>query len=466
MIENKWLRGRMIGIINPKIKYFIIFILFFLLLSLPITFALEVHLTYDENGNLITGDGKFREYDEFNQLTRVRAGFNNVSRILEEYVYHPTEDRILEKKAYDFDQNLVETIIYVNDNLVRKINSTGTFDTVYVKDEQGIVAELQPNGKKIYYHNDHLGSTTLITNQSGNVVENTSYAPFGEILQGGNTSRFDYEGKEFSSGSGGYGEGTQDYDYNFRKYDPGLKIFTKPESLFPNVYDPQQLNRYAFEKNNPYKYVDPSGNVPIDIVLDIGFVGYDIYTLATQGVGENNENLKALGLDIVGAVIPYATGLGAAIRVGKTTDKAIDAAKLVDKAGDATGTAKLTSKEIGDIGESKLLKEFGGESQVTFKTDSGGRRFDQFSSEKGIAREAKTGYQSLTKHNRQQIDKTAELLNKGTIRGSSISFYKSPVTSRGGGSKNLLNYAGSKGISVFNKFKSSVSKIKSKSRRR
>ena len=49
MIENKWLRGRMIGIINPKIKYFIIFILFFLLLSLPITFALEVHLTYDEN---------------------------------------------------------------------------------------------------------------------------------------------------------------------------------------------------------------------------------------------------------------------------------------------------------------------------------------------------------------------------------------------------------------------------------
>ncbi len=267
--------------IKPKIKYFIVFILFFLFLSITPVFALEIHLTYDENGNLITGDGKYREYDEFNRLVRVRAGFNNVSRILEEYVYHPTEDRILAKKVYDFNQNLIETIVYVNDNLVRKINSTGTFDTVYVKDGQGIVAELQPNGKKIYYHGDHLGSTTLITNQSGGIVENTSYAPFGEILSGGNVSRFDYEGKEFSSGTG-YGEGTQDYDFHFRKFDPGLKIFTKPESLFPNLYDPQQLNRYAFERNNPYVYVDRNGKAIIYFGAQ-GIVGAGPSGLASGG---------------------------------------------------------------------------------------------------------------------------------------------------------------------------------------
>ncbi len=310
--------------IKPKIKYFVVFILSFLFLSIPPVFALEVHLIYDENGNLITGDGKYREYDEFNRLVRVRAGFNNVSRILEEYVYHPTEDRILAKKVYDFNQNLIETIVYVNDNLVRKINSTGTFDTVYVKDQQGIVAELQPNGKKIYYHNDHLGSTTLITNQSGSVVENTSYAPFGEILSGGNVSRFDYEGKEFSSGTG-YGEGTQDYDFHFRKFDPGLKIFTKPESLFPNLYDPQQLNRYAFERNNPYKYVDKNGRGPEVVVgailivgLAVGLIYADYY--AYQELSNSRKPDLGVYFHNLGAGFTAGTiGAGTAIIAGATS---------------------------------------------------------------------------------------------------------------------------------------------------
>ena len=83
-----------------------------------------------QDSNLITGDGKYREYNEFNQLVRVRAGYDENGRVMEEYVYHPTEERILAKKVYDFDQHLIETIIYANENLVRKINSSGTYDTV------------------------------------------------------------------------------------------------------------------------------------------------------------------------------------------------------------------------------------------------------------------------------------------------------------------------------------------------
>ncbi|MBS3097301.1 hypothetical protein J4209_00735 [Candidatus Woesearchaeota archaeon] len=35
--------------------------------------------------------------------------------------------------------------------------------------------------------------------------------------------------------------------------------FTQPDTLIQNVYDPQQLNRYSFERNNPYKFIDPDG---------------------------------------------------------------------------------------------------------------------------------------------------------------------------------------------------------------
>jgi len=46
------------------ITLFIIFI--------PITFANEQNLVYDQNGNLVSGDGFQREYYGFNQLIRIR----------------------------------------------------------------------------------------------------------------------------------------------------------------------------------------------------------------------------------------------------------------------------------------------------------------------------------------------------------------------------------------------------------
>jgi len=254
-----------INLLFSRIKLISAIFLSLLIIFLPVSFAMEVELTYDKNGNLITGDGKYREYNEFNQLVRVRAGYDQNGRIVEEYLYHPTEERILAKKVYDFDQNWRETIIYVNENLVRKINASGTYDSIYVKDEQGIVAEKKPDGSKIFYHNDHLGSTTLITNESGGVVENTFYEPYGGILSGGTTSRFDYEGKEFSSG-------TSDYDFHFRKYDSGLKRFTQPDSLIQNVYDPQELNRYSFEVDNPLKSTDPTGHEPVTLTIGIAAI--------------------------------------------------------------------------------------------------------------------------------------------------------------------------------------------------
>ena len=33
-----------------------------------------------------------------------------------------------------------------------------------------------------YYHHDHLGSTTLITNESGEVVQRVEYLPYGEVF--------------------------------------------------------------------------------------------------------------------------------------------------------------------------------------------------------------------------------------------------------------------------------------------
>ena len=41
---------------------------------------------------------------------------------------------------------------------------------------------------------------------------------------------------------------------------PLLGRFASPDTIVPNPNDPQALNRYAYSRNNPLRYVDPSGS--------------------------------------------------------------------------------------------------------------------------------------------------------------------------------------------------------------
>jgi RHS repeat-associated protein len=52
-------------------------------------------------------------------------------------------------------------------------------------------------------------------------------------------------------------------DYKARFYDPYITQFSQPDSIIPDLYNPQALNRYAYALNNPVKFVDPSGHKPI-----------------------------------------------------------------------------------------------------------------------------------------------------------------------------------------------------------
>ena len=221
-------------------------------MSLPICFAQELNLIYDANGNLITGDGKYREYNSLNQLCRVYNGSDDSGDLLQEYVYDPVEERILIKKTFNPDLSVKEKVIYISQNFIQVQNDSGTYNITYVYHEGQLVAQ-EINGVKHFIHGDHLGSSTVVTDSNGTVVENTSYSPYGEILEGGSVSRLDYEGKEFDSVVG-------DYDFHFRKFNPSWGVFTQPDTLIQNVYDPQFLNRYMFERGNPYKYEDKDGH--------------------------------------------------------------------------------------------------------------------------------------------------------------------------------------------------------------
>ena len=42
--------------------------------------------------------------------------------------------------------------------------------------------------------------------------------------------------------------------------DPYLNHFTQPDTIVPDAYNSQDYDRYAYARNNPVKYTDPSGH--------------------------------------------------------------------------------------------------------------------------------------------------------------------------------------------------------------
>ena len=55
------------------------------------------------------------------------------------------------------------------------------------------------------------------------------------------------------------------YNYDTRLYDPVIGRFISPDSVVPDWYDPQSLNRYSYCRNNPLRYTDPSGHYDNDM---------------------------------------------------------------------------------------------------------------------------------------------------------------------------------------------------------
>lgn len=228
-----------------------------LVIMLPICFATEINPQYDANGNLVTGDGLFRVYNSFNQLSKVYNGTDETGILLQEYQYHPTEERVLVKR----DNTKNETTYYFSKNFVRVVNdNTSVYNYTYIYFEGQLVAQ-EVDGVKVFISGDLKGSATVVTSDSRQIIENSSYTPFGERLTPEISSvRYGYEGKEDDSV-------IKSTDFHFRQYDPTRGQFNQPDTLIQNVYDPQMLNRYMFERGNPYKYTDPTGHIiPLAVV--------------------------------------------------------------------------------------------------------------------------------------------------------------------------------------------------------
>jgi len=205
---------------------------------------------YDNNGNLTsksggTGTTQF-QWDFENRLTQVVTPSAGSAS----YKYDALGRRIQRAPSNSASANFT----YDGQDVVRDKNSDGT--TVDYLNGPGVDNKIWQKGATQYFFTqDHLGSTTALTDSRGALVERETYDAYGNT-SGSSITRYGYTGRERDSLTG--------LQYNrARFYDPQLGRFISedPIGLAGGI------NSFIYVKNSPVNAIDPLGLSSIVVIV-------------------------------------------------------------------------------------------------------------------------------------------------------------------------------------------------------
>ncbi|MFA5820836.1 MAG: RHS repeat-associated core domain-containing protein [Candidatus Gracilibacteria bacterium] len=234
--------------------------------------------TYDKSGN-VTADNAWNYTWSYRGLmtSSVTKPLGGAPYILIGYKYDAAGNRILKttggtkltyyiNQYYDLEGTQTKRHIYAGSEKVATID--------------GPVA----TATTAYHHADHLSGSSVETNQTGSVLQLTDYHPYG-------TTRFErtasaYTGNDYKFTGKEKDDSTGLYYYGARYYNPSLGRFMSEDPWEGNITDPQSLNKYAYVRNNPLKYRDPTGMCLEDACIVEGIIILSAYiassVIATQ----------------------------------------------------------------------------------------------------------------------------------------------------------------------------------------
>ena len=293
----------------------------------------------------------------------------------------------------------------------------------------GLISDSKKEAKgsdteKRYYHYNHIGSTTAITDADGDLFYRIAYGTYGEL-----TGIYDADGQKMAGEAadqrsiretlqaetlrflynGRYGVETGAdglYYMRARYYNPQIKRFINRDIIDGSITDSQSLNKYSYVQGNPVNLIDPFGLCAQDYfsragheLLDwLGFIfdPADVINFLWYTAEGNAAMAAATAVAIVPAAGSFiAKGTKQAIKAGK---------KAAQKAGEKAAK-NATEKAAKKAAKKKLAKEAGKEA-----------------AEKGAEKAAKEAAEKATeKTAKETAEKTAKEATEKGIKSSRIS---------------------------------------------
>jgi RHS repeat-associated protein len=200
--------------------------------------------SYDANGNITGIDTRTFVYNQNNRLIRVEEG----GTPLGEYTYNGLGQRANK----EVDEVTTVFVYDFNGNIVAESQPDGTIANEYLYMGSNRLARVDVgSGDLYYYSNNYLGTPLLLTDDTGKVVWDADYEPFGEAAVNAASTvvnNFRFAGQYYDEETGLH------YNYH-RYYDPttGRYLTPDPIGLVGGI------NLYSYVLNNPINLIDPHG---------------------------------------------------------------------------------------------------------------------------------------------------------------------------------------------------------------
>jgi len=215
--------------------------------------------TYDPNGNQTSGLGRNISYSAHNKPSSITQGTLSIS--------------FLDDTEHQRFQQVTPsgTILYISgfgalSELLNPGTSSAQFtDYLAVGNAKVGMRVLQTASQTLsarYFHTDHLGSISVITDENGNVLERLSFDAWGKRRSpNGSDDPSDSITSQTTRGFTGE-EQLQTASLvhlNGRVYDTLLARFTSADPTVTDPLNPQGWNRYSYVGNDPLAFTDPNG---------------------------------------------------------------------------------------------------------------------------------------------------------------------------------------------------------------
>ncbi len=215
------------------------------------------------------------EYTSFDKLSKITEGVNTATM-----TYGVAHEKI--KMTSSDGSNSLERIYACgnyevetgsNNRKLHYISTPNGVSAMYVLDNNSL-------GKMYYFHKDHLGSLTEVTDKDGQIVEENSYDAWGRRR---NPDDWTYDNipSMHITDHGFTGHEHMDafslINMKGRIYDPVIGRFLSPDRYVQAPTNTQSYNRYSYCMNNPLNATDPTGWISGNTSGGAGETGYSMY---------------------------------------------------------------------------------------------------------------------------------------------------------------------------------------------
>jgi len=288
-----------------------------------------------------------------------------------------------------------------------------------------------------YYHPDHLGSVSVVSNHRGEPYERVEYLPFGEIWIEETDPATGYIPFRFTSKE--LDEETGLYYYGARYYEPTISRWMSPDPAGFELVNPmgsdgelragysviEALNWYAYVSNNPVKYVDPTGLSEV--------VGTDT---KNDPILAQNYKPESAQVNIDRPTDGYRNGFDS----NRTVDVTMENGQTMRTGSDNSVSANRTDPEYArDVLDTKLIEGFTlPDGEYSFTTDGLTENLDGTASSASYDNTYRyqTNDESIPEETRDYINNAPFLNHANSNRGGDTwinNSYSAGCTSQRGG---------------------------------